>query len=155
MRRNRVYKKYHTPDQVYDRVDLGRFINAVMHDGKKSVAEAVVYGALDHIKETSGEDPIEVFEKAIENVSPLLEVSSRRVGGANYQVPREVRPARRFMLAIRWIVDAARKKTGKPMYLKLADELLAASRNDGPAIKKKQDMHRMAEANRAFAHFAR
>ena len=155
MRRNRVYKKFHTPDQVYDRIDLGRFINAVMHDGKKSVAEKVVYGAFDHIKAETGEDPIEVFEKALENVSPLLEVASRRVGGANYQVPREVRPARRFMLSIRWMVDAARKKTGKAMYLKLADELVAASRNEGSAIKKKQDMHRMAEANRAFAHFAR
>jgi small subunit ribosomal protein S7 len=155
MRRNRVYKKFHTPDVVYDRIDLGRFINAVMHDGKKSVAEKVVYGAFDQIKKETGEDPIEVFEKAIENASPLLEVASRRVGGANYQVPREVRPARRFMLAIRWIVDAARKKSGKPMSAKLADELVAASRNDGAAIKKKQDMHRMAEANRAFAHFAR
>ena len=155
MRRNRVYKKFHTPDQVYDRVDLGRFINAVMHDGKKSVAEKVVYDAFALIKKETSEDPIEVFEKAVENASPLLEVASRRVGGANYQVPREVRPARRFMLAIRWIIDAARKKAGKPMAVKLAEELIAASRNDGAAIKKKQDMHRMAEANRAFAHFAR
>ncbi len=155
MRRNRVYKKFHTPDVVYDRIDLGRFINAVMHDGKKSIAEKVVYGAFDQIKAETGEDPIEVFEKAIENAAPLLEVSSRRVGGANYQVPREVRPARRFMLAIRWIVLSARKKSGKPMATKLAEELIAASRNDGAAIKKKQDMHRMAEANRAFAHFAR
>lgn len=155
MRRNRVYKKFHTPDVVYDRIDLGRFINAVMHDGKKSVAEKVVYGAFDQIKAETGEDPVEVFEKAIENAAPLLEVSSRRVGGANYQVPREVRPARRFMLAIRWIVLSARKKSGKPMSTKLAEELIAASRNDGAAIKKKQDMHRMAEANRAFAHFAR
>lgn len=155
MRRNRVYKKYHTADRVHDRVDLGRFINAVMHDGKKSVAEKVVYDALDLVQAETGENPIEVFEKALENASPLLEVASRRVGGANYQVPREVRPARRFMLAIRWIIDAARKKSGKPMSRKLADELVAASRNDGAAIKKKQDMHRMAEANRAFAHFAR
>jgi len=155
MRRNRVYKKFHTPDVVYDRIDLGRFINAVMHDGKKSVAEKVVYGAFDLIKKETGEDPIEVFEKALENASPVLEVSSRRVGGANYQVPREVRPARRFMLAIRWIINAARKKSGKPMAARLAEELIAASRNDGAAIKKKQDMLRMAEANRAFAHFAR
>jgi small subunit ribosomal protein S7 len=155
MRRNRVYKKYHTPDQVYDRVDLGRFINTIMHDGKKSVAEKVVYDAFDLIKKETGEDPIEVFEKALENASPLLEVRSRRVGGANYQVPSEVRPARRFMLAIRWIVNAARKKSGKPMSVKLSEELIAASRNDGAAIKRKQEMHRMAEANRAFAHFAR
>lgn len=155
MRRNRVYKKFHTPDQVYDRVDVGRFVNAVMHDGKKSVAEKVVYDALDLVKKETGQEPMEVFEKAIENASPLLEVASRRVGGANYQVPREVRPARRFMLAIRWIIDAARKKSGKPMSRKLADELVAAANNDGAAIKKKQDMHRMAEANRAFAHFAR
>jgi small subunit ribosomal protein S7 len=155
MRRNRVYKKFHTPDPVYDRIDIGRFINAVMHDGKKSIAEGVVYGAFDLVKTETGEEPVEVFEKALENASPVLEVASRRVGGANYQVPREVRPARRFMLAIRWIIDAARKKSGKPMARKLADELIAASRNDGAAIKKKQDMHRMAEANRAFAHFAR
>ena len=155
MRRNRVYKKFHTPDVVYDRIDLGRFINAVMHDGKKSVAERVVYGAFDKIKADTGQDPIEVFEKALENASPVLEVASRRVGGANYQVPREVRPARRFMLAIRWIIAAARKKTGKPMSVKLAEELIAAANNDGAAIKKKQDMLRMAEANRAFAHFAR
>ena len=155
MRRNRVYKKFHTPDVVYDRIDLGRFINAVMHDGKKSVAEKVVYGAFDKIKADTGQDPIEVFEKALENASPVLEVASRRVGGANYQVPREVRPARRFMLAIRWIIAAARKKTGKPMSVKLAEELIAAANNDGAAIKKKQDMLRMAEANRAFAHFAR
>ncbi len=155
MRRNRVYKKFHTPDQVYDRVDIGRFINAVMHDGKKSVAEKVVYDAFELVKSETGQEPVEVFEKAIENASPLLEVASRRVGGANYQVPREVRPARRFMLAIRWIIDSARKKSGKPMSRKLADELVAAANNDGAAIKKKQDMHRMAEANRAFAHFAR
>ncbi len=140
---------------IYGRVDLGRFINYVMKDGKKSTAEKVVYGALDKIKEITKGDPIAVFEKAMENASPLLEVASKRVGGANYQVPREVRPERQFVLAVRWILIAARGKKGKPMAQKLADELLAASKNEGAAIKKKQDTHRMAEANRAFAHFAR
>ena len=140
---------------VHDRVDVGRFINYVMRDGKKSVAESVVYGALENIKKISKEDPVKIFEKAIENASPMLEVTSRRVGGANYQIPREVRPERKFMLAVRWIINAARAKKGKSMADKLAEELIAASKNEGDAIKKKQNMHRMAEANRAFAHFAR
>jgi len=157
MRKKRVYKnkKYHKPDTVHARVDLGRFINYVMKDGKKSTAERVVYGAFDRIKDQTKEDPIIIFEKALQNVSPTLEVSSRRVGGANYQVPREVRPDRRFVLAVRWIIGAARSRKGKPMAVKLADELIAASKNEGTAIKKKQDTHRMAESNRAFAHFAR
>lgn len=157
MRKKRVYKnkKYHKPDAVHARVDLGRFINYVMRDGKKSTAEAVVYAAFDIIKKNTKEDPALVFEKALQNVSPTLEVSSRRVGGANYQVPREVRPDRRFVLAVRWIVSAARAKKGKPMAEKLAEELILASKNEGTAIKKKQDTHRMAESNRAFAHFAR
>jgi small subunit ribosomal protein S7 len=155
MRKKRVYRKFYQPDVVHGRVELGRFINYVMKDGKKSVAERLVYGALDKVKATTKEDPIKVFEKALENVSPQLEVASKRVGGANYQVPREVRPERRFMLAVRWIVEAARSKKGKGMADKLAEELVAASKNEGNAIKKKLDMHRMAEANRAFAHFAR
>ncbi|MDE2019858.1 MAG: 30S ribosomal protein S7 [Patescibacteria group bacterium] len=154
MRKKRVYKKYHTPDALHNRVDLGRFINYVMKDGKRSIAERVVYGAFQKIEEGK-QEPMQVFEKAIENASPMLEVVSKRVGGANYQVPMEVRPERKFMLAIRWIVGAARSKKGKPMAEKLAEELLAAAKNEGAAIKKKQDMHRMAEANRAFAHFAR
>ena len=154
MRKKRVYKKYHTPDAVHERVDLGRFINYVMRDGKRSVAEKVVYGAFKKIEEQK-QEPLKVFEKALENASPLLEVVSKRVGGANYQVPMEVRPARKFMFAICWIIGAARAKKGKPMAEKLAEELIAASKNEGAAIKKKQDMHRMAEANRAFAHFAR
>ena len=140
---------------VYGRVDLGRFINYIMRDGKKSTAEKVVYGALARVKEITKEDPIAIFEKAMGNVSPLLEVASKRVGGANYQVPREVRPERQFVLAVRWIISAARAKKGKPMAQKLAEEFIAASKNEGSAIKKKQDTHRMAEANRAFAHFAR
>lgn len=155
MRKKRVYKKYYGPDIVHDRIDLGRFINYVMSDGKKSIAEKIVYGALARIKETTKEDPIKIFEKALENASPALEVKSRRVGGANYQVPMEVRPARRFMLSTRWIIGAARSRKGKGMAIKLAEELMSASKNEGAAIKKKQDTHRMAEANRAFAHFAR
>lgn len=155
MRRKQVFKKYHKPDIEYGSVVLTRFINYMMYDGKKSTAERVVYDALNKIKEDSKLDPIKVFEKALENVSPLVEVTSRRVGGANYQVPREVRPARRFMLSARWIIDAARKKKGAAMSKKLAEELLAAYKNEGAAMKKKLDMHRMAEANRAFAHFAR
>ena len=154
MRKKRVYKKFYEPDAVHSRIDIGRFINYVMKDGKKSTAERVVYGAFELIQKT-GESPTEVFEKALTNASPLLEVVSRRVGGANYQVPNEVRPERKFMLSVRWIINAARAKKGKPMAQKLADELIAAAKNEGAAIKKKQDMHRMAEANRAFAHFAR
>ncbi|MEK9180100.1 MAG: 30S ribosomal protein S7 [Patescibacteria group bacterium] len=155
MRKKRVYRKHYEADIIHDRIELGRLINYVMRDGKKSVAERVVYDALEHIKKVSKEEPLKVFEKALENASPMLEVASRRVGGANYQIPREVRPERKFMLALRWIIGAARAKKGKPMAEKLAEELLAAAKNEGAAIKKKQDMHRMAEANRAFAHFAR
>ena len=139
----------------YDRIEVSRFINYVMRDGKKSVAERLVYSAFDKIKAITKEEPVVVFEKALENAAPILEVKSRRVGGANYQVPTEVRPERRFVLAVRWIIDAARKRKGKPMADKLADEIVSASKNEGTAIKKKQDTHRMAEANRAFAHFAR
>lgn len=155
MRKKRVYKKYYQPDAKHERIDLGRFINYVMRDGKKSLAEKIVYDAFEKIHTATKEDPIKVFEKALTNASPALEVKSRRVGGANYQVPIEVRPERRFILAIRWIIGAARSKKGKPMAEKLAEELIAASKNEGAAIKKKLDMHRMAEANRAFAHFAR
>jgi len=155
MRRNRVYKKFHKPDNQFDRIDLGRFINYVMKDGKRTTAERLVYTAFDKIKEITKEEPLEVFERAMANASPVLEVASRRVGGANYQVPREVRPERRFILATRWIIGAARSRKGKGMADKLAEELINASKNEGSAIKKKQDTHRMAEANRAFAHFAR
>ncbi len=155
MRKKRVYKKYHQPDPRYNRIDLGRFISYIMRDGKKSIAQTVVYSAFQKIKNETKEEPLAVFDRAVANASPLLEVSSRRVGGANYQVPREVRPERRFILGARWIIQAARTKKGKPISEKLAQELIAASKNEGNAIKKKQDMHRMAEANRAFAHFAR
>ncbi len=141
-------------DPVYGSPLVTQLINKVLVDGKKSTAERIVYGALDIIEKTAKQNPVEVFEKAMQNASPLLEVASKRVGGANYQVPREVRPERRFILACRWIIGAARSRKGSPMAQKLADELLAASKNEGSAIKKKLDTHRMAEANRAFAHFA-
>ncbi len=153
MRKKRVYKKHYVPDAVHGRTDLGRFINYVMQDGKKSVAERLVYDALEKIKTGSKQDPVKIFELAIQNASPQLEVASKRVGGANYQVPREVRPERRFILACRWIIGAARSRKGQAMAQKLAEEILAASKNEGAAIKKKLDTHRMAEANRAFAHF--
>jgi len=155
MRRKRVYKKYVKADQRYGSMAVSRFINYVMNDGKKAVAETIVYDALDQIKKTTKADPLKVFEEAITNAAPAVEVTSRRVGGANYQVPSEVRPDRRFILAARWIIGAARGKKGKTMAECLAEELILASKNDGLAIKKKQDTHRMAEANRAFAHFAR
>ncbi len=154
MRRKRNYKRNHEPEAKYLKVNLGRFINYVMNDGKKAVAEKVVYDALDFISKETKQDPAAVFEKALENASPAVEVAARRIGGANYQVPREVRPDRKFVLASRWIIGAARGRKGKPMARKLAEELIAASKNEGPAIKKKLDTHRMAEANRAFAHFS-
>lgn len=155
MRKKRNYKREHKPDLQYGNVAVGRFINYLMEDGKKRVAEKIMYAALEKLKKDSGQEPLPVFEKAVENVTPMVEVSSKRVGGANYQVPREVRQERKFMLAARWLIDAAAKKSGKPMADRLAEELLLASKNEGSAIKKKQDTHRMAEANRAFAHFAR
>jgi len=155
MRKKRVYKKYYQPDPVYSRVDLSRFINYVMSEGKKTIARKAVYDALEKIKKDTKKEPMEIFEQALENASPMIEVFSKRVGGANYQVPREVRPQRRFMLGVRWIVNAAQAKKGKPIAEKLANELMAAAKNEGDAVKKRQDMHRQAEANRAFAHFVR
>jgi small subunit ribosomal protein S7 len=155
MGRKGNYTRIHKPDAVYGSIAVGRFINYMMEDGKKSIAEKVVYSAMNIIGEKTKEEPLSVFEKAIENVTPQQEVKSKRVGGANYQVPVDVRPERRFILASRWIVNATRNKSGKPVAERLADEILAAYNNEGDAIKKKQDVHRMAEANRAFAHFAR
>ncbi|MBI2025089.1 MAG: 30S ribosomal protein S7 [Candidatus Harrisonbacteria bacterium] len=154
MRKKGNYRKDHKPDLKYANVAIGRFINYLMTDGKKSVAEKVFYDTMDIVNKQTKEEPTKVFEKALENAAPTLEVSTRRIGGANYQVPREVRADRRFVLAIRWIIQAARSKKGKPMASKLAEELIAAAKNEGSAIKKKQDTHRMAEANRAFAHFS-
>ena len=153
MRRPLKKKRTWKPDTEYKSVDITRFINAVMWDGKKDTARAVVYDALAKLKE-GGVDPLETFDTAIRNVSPLMEVRSRRVGGASYQVPREVPQARRLALSYRWIIGAARSKKGRPMAVKLADELTLAAKNEGDAIKKKDEMHRMADANKAFAHFA-
>jgi len=153
MRRPLKKKRTWAPDLEYKSEALTRFINAVMWDGKKDTARKVVYDALAKIKE-DGADPLETFDSAIRNVSPLMEVRSRRVGGANYQVPREVPQNRRLALSYRWIITAARSKKGRPMALKLAEELSLAAKNEGEAIKKKDEMHRMADANKAFAHFA-
>ncbi len=153
MRRPIKKKNPRTPDPVYKSEAITRFVNTVMLDGKKDTARKVVYDALEIIKK-SELDPLETFETAIRNVSPLMEVRSRRVGGANYQVPREVPQQRRISLAYRWLINAARAKKGKPMAEKLANEIMLATKNEGEAIKKKDDMHRMAEANKAFAHFA-
>ncbi|MGE5540663.1 MAG: 30S ribosomal protein S7 [Bacillota bacterium] len=153
MRRPIKNKPVRRPDLVYGSEAISRFINTVMWDGKKDTARKVVYDALEIIKKNEM-DPLETFETAIRNVSPLMEVRSRRVGGANYQVPREVPQQRRVSLAYRWLINAARNKKGKPMAEKLANEILLAAKNEGDAIKKKDDMHRMADANKAFAHFA-
>ncbi|MEK9134936.1 MAG: 30S ribosomal protein S7 [Patescibacteria group bacterium] len=142
------------PDSIYNNLVVAKFINQIMKMGKKTVAKKIVYGAFDILKEKTKKEPLEVFEKALENARPLLEIKPKRVGGATYQVPRPVPADRSLALAIRWILEAARNKKGKPMHKKLADELLLASNNEGAAIKKKLDTHRMAEANRAFAHFA-
>lgn len=143
-------------DERYDSVHTARLINYIMERGKKEAARKIVYGAFEEIKNAKegGGEPVEVLETAIRNAGPQMEVRSRRVGGANYQVPREVRPERRLALALRWIIEAARKQKGTPMHKALAAELMAAAKEEGSAVKKKEDTHRMAEANRAFAHFA-
>ena len=142
------------PDPVYSNITVARFINQIMRKGKKTIARKIVYKAFDIIKEKTKKEPLEVFELALRNASPLLEVKSKRVGGATYQVPVEVKGDRRLALAMRWIILGAKSKKGKPMREKLAAELMDAANNTGGAIKKKTDTHRMAEANRAFAHFA-
>jgi len=142
-------------DPKYDSQVLGKFVNYVMERGKKSTAQRIVYTAFDMVEKKAEKPAMEVFEKALENVSPSIEVRSRRVGGANYQIPMQVRADRRQQLAFRWILTAARSRKGRPMADKLAEEILAAADNQGDAIKKRQDVQRMAEANRAFAHFAR
>ena len=151
-RKKRNYTRDIEPDPRYKSVLASRFINYIMLDGKKSVARTVFYGAMDIVEKETGKDPSTVFTTAIKNVSPMVEVKSRRVGGANYQVPIEVRAERRTSLAFRWLLDAARKKKGQAMSKKLASEILDAFNKTGAVIKKKDDTHRMAEANRAFAH---
>ena len=152
-RRRSPEKRKVLPDPKYKDVVLAKFMNNLMKDGKKSVAEKIVYGAFDQITKNSKDDPLEVFMKALEEVSPVVEVKSRRVGGANYQVPVEIRPSRRQALAMRWIVDAARKRNEKSMDLRLAGELQDASKKKGSAYRKREDVHKMAEANKAFSHF--
>ena len=152
-RRRVVSKRKVIPDPMYGSESITRFMNIVMEDGKKAVAESIVYGAFDTISERTREEPLRVFERAIENCQPMVEVKSRRVGGANYQVPVEVRTERRASLAMRWLVQYARERSGKTMREKLANELIEASHNRGNAVKKRDDVHRMAEANKAFAHY--
>jgi small subunit ribosomal protein S7 len=154
MRRKIKNKRPLKPDHQYNSVKVEKLINYIMERGKKNVARKLVYGAFDIIKEDTKKDPIEVYELALQNVGPLTEIRSRRVGGANYQVPHEVRPERRLALSLRWMIEAAKSKKGKPMAIKLSEELIAASKNEGEAVKKRETVHRMAEANRAFAHFA-
>ncbi len=152
-RRRVVAKRVILPDPKYKDETLAKFINILMISGKKAVAERMVYGALDKIAEKANAEALEVFAKALDNVRPVVEVKSRRVGGSTYQVPIEVRPIRRTTLAMRWIVDSARKRSEKTMALRLAGEIFDASESKGSAIKKREDVHRMAEANRAFSHF--
>ena len=152
-RRRVVAKRRVLPDPVYGDEMITRFMTVVMEDGKKAVAEDIVYGALDIVSERTREEPLKVFRRALEACQPVVEVKSRRVGGANYQVPVEVRPERRMSLAMRWIVDYARERSGKTMRDKLANELIEASHSRGNAVKKRDDVHRMAEANKAFSHY--
>jgi small subunit ribosomal protein S7 len=152
-RRREVPKRIILPDPKFGSLQIAKFVNMIMRGGKKSTAESIIYKALDRITEKAEGEATEVMEQALENVKPMVEVKSRRVGGATYQVPVEVRPDRRVALAMRWIIEAARKRGEKSMQLKLAGELMDASENRGSAVKKREDTHRMAEANKAFAHF--
>ena len=152
-RKNRAPKRIHYPDSNYQSPVLSKFINFVMYDGKKSVAEKIIYTALDQIKNKTKEDPIKIFNDAINNIRPNLEVRSRRVGGATYQVPQEVKIKRSQTLALRWLLEATRKRKNKTMSEKLFNELMDASQRKGNAFKKREDTHRMAESNKAFAHF--
>ncbi|MFH1837224.1 MAG: 30S ribosomal protein S7 [Candidatus Omnitrophota bacterium] len=153
MRRRKAEKRIPLPDPKYNNILVGKFMNMIMKSGKKSVAESIVYGAFDLIKEKMGSDPVEVFKQAVENARPLLEVKSRRIGGATYQVPIEVKAERGQFTAMQWIKDFARKQKGKPMREKLAEEIMNVYKKEGPTIKKREDTHRMAEANKAFAHY--
>lgn len=155
MRGKQAPKRSILQDPKYARVDIAKFVNYVMIGGKKSTAQRVVYGAFDLIEAKTKKSPLEVFDEAMKNVGPMLEVKSKRVGGANYQIPMQVRAERRIQLAYRWLLAAARSVKGKSMAERLANEIIAASEGNGEAVKKKQDVQRMAEANRAFAHFAR
>lgn len=155
MRGKPAIKRKIDPDPKYNNVVVAKFINSMMRRGKKSTAQRILYTAFDHIKKQEQKDPLQVFDAAIKNVAPLVEVRSRRIGGGNYQIPYPVRGERKYALTFRWIIGAAKNQKGKPMAEKLAVEFIAASQKQGEAMKKRQDVHRMAEANRAFAHFAR
>jgi len=152
-RRREVPKRDILPDPKFGSVNLSKFMNVIMESGKKAVAERIIYGALDQVETKSGKDPLEIFMVALNNIKPMVEVKSRRVGGANYQVPVEVRPVRREALAMRWLKESARKRGEKSMAARLANELLEASEGRGGAMKKRDEVHRMAEANKAFSHF--
>ena len=152
-RRREVPKREILPDPKFGNVDVAKFVNVLMLSGKKSVAENIIYGAFEHIQTKSGKDPLEVFASAISNCKPMVEVKSRRVGGANYQVPVEVRPVRRMALSMRWLREASNKRSEKSMPQRLAGELLEAAEGRGGAMKKRDEVHRMAEANKAFSHF--
>lgn len=154
MRGKQAPKRTIAPDPKFHNLAIAKLINKIMERGKKTVAQSIVYGCFAIIAEKTKQDPLEIFETALKNVSPVLEVKSRRVGGANYQVPMPVSGDRKLTLAYRWLLEAARHKKGKPMRQKLAEELMSAAKGEGDAIKKRDDVHRMAEANRAFAHFA-
>lgn len=155
MRGKQAPKRKIKPDIKYHRLDIAKLINYIMRDGKKSTAEKIVYGAFDYIADKTKQDGMSVYELALRNISPSLEVRGRRVGGANYQVPFPVSDERRQVLSFRWLINAANGRKGKPMAAALAEEIIDASKGEGAAMKKKEDMHRMAEANKAFAHFAR
>ena len=152
-RRREIPKREILPDPKYGNAEVAKFVNVLMTRGKKSIAEHIVYGAFDTIKSKSGKDPLEVFSQAVQNVKPMVEVKSRRVGGANYQVPVEVRPVRRAALSMRWIREAAQKRGEKSMDGRLAGELMEAAEGRGGAMKRREEVHRMAEANKAFAHY--
>ena len=152
-RKGNIPKREVLPDPVYGSVVVAKLINSVMLDGKKGVAQKIVYDAFDKVKETTGEEPLEVFEKAMNNIMPVLEVKARRIGGATYQVPIEVRPDRRQALGLRWLTTFSRNRGEKTMEERLANEIMDAANNTGASVKRKEDMHKMAEANKAFAHY--
>lgn len=153
MRKKRAERRYLTPDPKFNDILVSRFVNSIQWSGRKNTAQKILYGAIDIVGERTKQNGYEIFRKALFNAQPVIEVRARRVGGATYQVPTEVRPERRTALAIRWLLNAARARSDKSMELRLAAEIIAASNNEGGAIKKKDDVHRMAEANKAFAHF--
>ncbi len=153
MRRKRAEKRIRKPDQKFNNILVARFINSIMKEGEKQTAEGIFYKSLNMIEEKTKTNPLEIFDKAINNVMPAIEVRSRRVGGSNYQIPTEIRPDRRTALAIKWILSYARGRNEKTMATRLANELMAAANNEGNSVKKKEDVHKMAEANKAFAHF--